>query len=231
MEYSSNAGGLAVFVKTPGVSPVKTRLAAQLGKEAALQFYNASLAATAAAVAELGRHLPDLQTYWAVAEASAMETAIWAKMPNLFQGEGDLGARLDRVYRQLVARHGFACVMGADSPQLTVGQLVEAVTRSASLAKTGFVIGETLDGGFYFFGSGREISPEVWTSIEYSCATTGASLVHQLRKQAPVSFLDPSFDVDRAEDLDLLAATAPHGLLPEQLRLLEWARTLVKNQV
>ena len=34
---------IAIFVKTPNVSPLKTRLAASLGKEKSLHFYKLSL--------------------------------------------------------------------------------------------------------------------------------------------------------------------------------------------
>jgi hypothetical protein len=36
------SGAIAIFVKTPGVSPVKTRLAANLGQENAEAFHLAS---------------------------------------------------------------------------------------------------------------------------------------------------------------------------------------------
>jgi len=37
--------GLAIFAKTPGLSPVKTRLAASIGDEKACEFYQYSVAA------------------------------------------------------------------------------------------------------------------------------------------------------------------------------------------
>jgi glycosyltransferase A (GT-A) superfamily protein (DUF2064 family) len=41
---------LAVFVKTPGLSPIKTRLAASVGEQKALEFYRRSLRVTEAVV-------------------------------------------------------------------------------------------------------------------------------------------------------------------------------------
>ena len=56
-------GALAVFVKTPELSPVKTRLAASLGKAAAVAVYAECLGLSA----DMMRELPaDVKPFWAV---------------------------------------------------------------------------------------------------------------------------------------------------------------------
>ncbi len=52
---------IAIFVKTPGVSPLKTRLAASLGQEKALHFYKLSLKCIISTLEETA-----INPYWAV---------------------------------------------------------------------------------------------------------------------------------------------------------------------
>ena len=63
----------AIFVKTPGLSPLKTRLATGIGAAAATDWYRLAARATAAAVAQL----PNLVAYWAVAEPGPGPAAAW----------------------------------------------------------------------------------------------------------------------------------------------------------
>ena len=57
-------GGAAIWVKTPGLSPVKTRLAASIGVEAAERFHLLSALAVAASIQEgrlLSWELPEAE--------------------------------------------------------------------------------------------------------------------------------------------------------------------------
>jgi len=118
-------GALAIFVKTPGYSPVKTRLANDLGKVSAESFHFNS-AKTVAAVARQTMTTNHLDCYFAVAEQAALQNHYWRQLPNVWQGEGGLGERMERVYRALLVDHAFVILIGADSPQITVEQLTEA---------------------------------------------------------------------------------------------------------
>jgi hypothetical protein len=184
---------IAIFVKTPGLSPVKTRLAADLGKAAAEEFY-ALCAAAVKAVARGTAFAP----YWAVAEREELAGASWSTFPLIAQGEGGLGERIDRVYSTLVGRHGACLLIGADSPQLTAGELKHA----ARLARATFVMGPAGDGGFYLFGGSRPVPSKVWTSIPYSSPSTGAALAGAV----PVELLAPRTDADTLADLVGLAS-------------------------
>ncbi|HEV8692715.1 MAG TPA: hypothetical protein VGQ93_00795, partial [Lysobacter sp.] len=59
--------GLAIFVKTPGYSPVKTRLAADCGRAYAEAWYRRAAAAVAS-VAKIAADREGIAVYWAVAE-------------------------------------------------------------------------------------------------------------------------------------------------------------------
>lgn len=215
---------LAIFVKTPGLSPVKTRLAAGIGASAALRFHQLAAAATA----EVARACtPSLTPYWAIAEAGPAAAAAWPGFAPLHQGEGDLGERLHTVYARLQARHRRVLLIGADAPQLTVASLRRALARLDD-ASVPFVIGDASDGGFWLFGGRAAIPRDVWTRVRYSRSQTASDLRQQLQLHGAVATVERLTDVDSAADLPALrgALDALDAPLPAQLALRQWLDTI-----
>lgn len=212
-------GAVAVWVKTPGLSPVKTRLAASIGAAAAEQFYRLSVEAVRGVVrAAVERSCGGLVPYWAVAEADAEG---WPEFGTVRQGEGGLGERLAHVYDALLERHRYVVFLGADSPQLTP----EPILRAAGIASAGrFAIGPADDGGFYLFGGSRRIPRQVWLSPPYSSPDTLHELEAGLAGLGQIDRLPELFDVDTVDELRRLRAewTGGKGLLAEQRALREW---------
>ena len=211
---------LAIFVKTPGLSPVKTRLAAGIGITGALRFHQLAAAATA----EVARTCePWLTPYWAIAEADQQAVAAWPEFAPLQQGQGDLGERLHTVYARLQARHGGVLLIGADAPQLTVALLRRALAMLDE-THTPFVIGDASDGGFWLFGGRVALPREVWTRVRYSQPQAAAELRQQLAPHGAVGAIGRLTDVDNAADLPALrhALEALDALQPAQQRLLDW---------
>lgn len=213
--------GVAVFVKTPGHSPIKTRLAAGIGEAAAAACYGHALAVVREVVASATRRVPGLVPYWAVAERAGESDPRWAAFARIPQGEGGLGERLDRVYRAVRARHGAALLLGADCPLLRPDDLVAAV--DALVQGAPFVIGRAADGGYYLFGGRREIDRRTWLAVPYSAADTAERFVTLL--EHPVAELPVLPDVDVAADLPTLAGhprARAGDLLPAQRTLVDW---------
>ncbi len=202
--------GLAVFVKTPGFSPLKTRLAASIGRTAAEEFYRRSLAAIENCMAEL-REQGLAHPYWAVAEWDALPDAMWCNHATILQGGGALGRRLARVFNGLSRRHNSVLAIGGDSPQLSVDTLRKAIQHLNGETKPAHVVGRCHDGGFYLVGSNYCIPAQVWTGIEYSTETTADELVASL---APAG---PTFELKRLGDVDVHADLA---VLVDELRRL-----------
>jgi hypothetical protein len=67
---------VAAFVKTPGLSPLKTRLAAGIGKSKAMRVYKASLALIEASLIEAQRS-HRFAPFWNVAEAAGIRANYW----------------------------------------------------------------------------------------------------------------------------------------------------------
>ncbi len=202
--------GAAVLVKTPGLSPLKTRLAAAFGQVYAEQFYRKSCQAIEQVLDSLGN---EVQAFWALAEVGVVHE-LWQRWPHLEQGSGELGSRLAKVYSNLLGTHEQAILLGADAPQLTPGLLAEAMR----LGQDGsFVIGPAHDGGFYLFLGSQAIDARVWESVVYSRSDTLSQLEEQLRALAPIRYLPVLRDVDELEDLQALFDHWLH--LPAESRL------------
>jgi uncharacterized protein len=194
---------IAIFVKTPGLSPVKTRLAQTMGKDVAEKFYflftRAALEMVQEASLIADRVLGfDLCPFWAVAEEEGLQKEIWADLPSVSQGTGTLGERLDHVYKDLSSEFSSIFLMGADSPQLEPELIIDALGK---VQETDFVLGRAEDGGFYILGGRKKIPSVAWRNVSYSVSATAKDLKKELLQLGSLSELPQSFDVDEEKDL------------------------------
>lgn len=201
---------IAIFVKTPGLSPLKTRLAESIGQTRATSLYQscAATVAEAASFAAVGR------VYWATAESPREARATWQGFPHIAQGEGGLGERMHRVLGELVDRHGSGLLLGADAPQLEPAVLKRASEWLARGARTR-TIGPARDGGFWTFGANHVPARELWTQVSYSRPDTLEAFRDALGMDAEWLELPMLNDLDTAEDLDRIANELQR--LPEPL--------------
>ncbi len=216
--------GIAIFVKTPGHSSLKTRLAAGIGRDAAERFHLLSAQAVAAVARNASNQLPGSTSHWAVAETTALDDPNWASLPRIGQGDGDLGLRMGRVAEVLRARFGAALLLGADTPQIEADDIIVA---ARALDTHTHVIGPSSDGGFWLFATRDDVPAAAWTQTPWSREDTAARFCDALG-DAPIARLRHLRDVDDADDLAplLVALDALHDPLPEQTRLADWLRTL-----
>jgi len=193
-------GAIAVFVKTPGLSPVKTRLAAKLGQENAEAFHVASSRSVSSVVQTVST-LADIQSYYAVAEEPAMNHHYWQDLPCLWQGEGGLGERMAHVYQTLLAKHDFVILVGADIPQMTTKDLLAASAWLPHNEQARLAFGPSDDGGFWLFGGNCKIPHTIWTDVVYSKADTGIQFFNKIEQVGEVKVLASLCDADEANDL------------------------------
>lgn len=216
------SAGLAIFVKTPGHSPLKTRLARSIGQNAAEAFHRHAVAAVADVVAQAQAAMPRLVASWAVAEIDAMDAPLWRDLPRIAQGDGDLGARMRRVCDILRERHGHALLIGADAPQLQATDLVDAYT---ALDTHEHALAPSEDGGFWLFATRTAVPEAAWSRTPWSQTDTAMRFLDALG-DASVAMLRRLRDVDTVDDLVPLAE-ALHALsapTPKQVALAHWLR-------
>ena len=215
-----------VFVKTPGLSPVKTRLAKGLGKELAEEFYKLSVLSVKEIGEELKKQMQTgkLEVLWAVAEEEGLDAAPGARNQCLFQGEGPLGERLANIYEQLKLQYDLVFFVGGDCPQIRVSDILTGVNYLQD--KPCFVLGPAEDGGFWIWGGSHKVDKELWTQVSYSSASTCHELREKLTQHADCFELARYTDVDHAEDLKKLLNffDKQEVLLPAQQTLLTWLR-------
>ena len=210
---------LATFVKTPSLTPVKTRLAAGLGRELANEFYALAIVAVEDVMKEAERR-GLCQPVWAVAEEEGLDS--WCSFRSVAQGEGELGARLHRVYASLWRPGHAVALIGSDAPAMTSDHIAHTSTALADGYE--FVMGPAIDGGFYLIAGRKPIPEELWLGVRYSASGTGDQLASALTRLGSVAFLAPLSDVDLVQDLELLASAlrALSKPLPSQVAIQAW---------
>ena len=138
-----------VFAKRPRSGEVKTRLAASLGVDMAVQAYRELLTDV---VSKLGpAEAWDLSLAVTPDDAVDDEEAWPVRAPRRPQGGGDLGRRLERVLAGATQARP-VLVVGSDVPGLTAGAVQDALDR---LAQVDVVLGPSPDGGYWAIGVSR----------------------------------------------------------------------------
>ena len=218
---------VTVMTKTPGHSPVKTRLADSVGTPYATEVHRRSARATASIIAQVARR-HDVTAYWAIAEPTAAAAAAWpaaeiAGFERIHQPAGDLGERMAQLHSTLVLRHGAAILVGTDSPQMEARQIERAVDwLSAGTPRS--VLGPAADGGFWLFGGNRTIPPDEWSRVPWSVESTGSAFTAMIAPYGELLRLPVLCDIDVAGDLDRLLASLRELAVPTapQQTLLHW---------
>jgi len=199
----SGSTAVVVFVKTPGLSRSKTRLAAGVGANKALAFYVHCLG-------KMNELLKSIESssctkpYWAIAEQQGKGSLWWQDHETIVQSEGELGDRLHSIYSQLMEKHDAVIFLGADSPQVELDDVLDAVKKIES-NQVDFVMGKTQDGGFYLFAGSKPLDEKVWTDVPYSVETTASELSNKLESIGQVEYIKDYYDVDTIDDLERLS--------------------------
>ncbi len=211
---------LVLFCRRPAPGEGKQRLAAGIGRE------------TAAAAAELllAAAVEDLNDWpGPVAVAPARDSDHeWASTllarPGeiLGQGNGNLGARLNAVDRELRRRGAQRLIfIGSDAPELSPGDYAAA---RAALDTADVVIGPALDGGVTLMGANAPwpaLDALPWSTNQLGTALATLCKQHGRR----VDHLEPGADVDVAADLERAGQALGSDTRPARQRLVQWWQT------
>ena len=220
MKLKTMKVAIAIFVKTPGLSPLKTRLAATIGQQKAEFFYRLSLKSIVSTLREV-----EISPYWAVGEVNGLYDPLWDDFEKLHTGDGDLGDRQSHVYNKLLKTFEAVILIGADAPQLSKKFIEEAIT---ALRSHDFVIGPATDGGYYLLGGRSKIASQAWSETPWSHENTREILVSKLDSKPHL--LAMLTDVDTKSDFKCVLDEMPKpadGLQNEnQQHLINWIKRL-----
>ncbi|WP_194531121.1 TIGR04282 family arsenosugar biosynthesis glycosyltransferase [Zobellia roscoffensis] len=193
---------LLIFTRNPQLGKCKTRLAATVGNEVALDIYKFLLNHTV----EITKNLSAAKQVWYSEEIWADD--IWN--PSIFdkrlQQGNDLGIRMAKAFQD-----GFASgyeriiVIGSDMFDLDQDDLQNAFSE---LKKNDFVIGPAEDGGYYLLGMNR-FKPELFVQKNWGNETVLADTLNDLKNEK-YHILEERNDVDIYEDIKDVEAFQPY---------------------
>lgn len=197
---------LLIFARHPELGKVKTRLAADIGEEAALAIYQ-ELVEHTRGVADA---VPVHKTVWLAATPNSAALAAvpdpWNGYEQAIQPAGDLGMKMEAAFAAAFAAGATAAVIiGTDCPGLTAGLLSEAY---AVLEQADIVIGPAEDGGYYLLGM-KSLYSELFVGKSWSTASVLADTLRDAAElNLTVEQLASLRDVDDVADLRAWRAAA-----------------------
>jgi uncharacterized protein len=193
---------LAMLMRTPEKGRVKSRLAADLGEEMALELYEA--------------FLKDLiTTFGNPADSGGRPLTLFFHPPGSKPAMGrwlrrchecrpqvgwNLGQRMMNCMKTVLDSFDRCVLIGSDSPDLT-REVIDGAFRALDTSDA--VLGPSPDGGYYLIGFRWEtFSPEVFVTVEWGTDRVLEQTLERFdRVRCRVSLTPPWPDIDRVQDL------------------------------
>jgi hypothetical protein len=166
----------------------------------------------------LGQHLDqglEITVWFQGGNRALMQAWLGTELNYQEQPSGDLGARLiQALEHHFTTKIAPVLVVGTDCPSLTPALLTQAYHL---LATHDLVIGPAVDGGYYLIGLKKSI-PALFTGVSWSSDQVLAQTLAIAQKlKLTTALLPPLTDIDRPEDLPLLAQAGFGDWLPSLL--------------
>ncbi|WP_158974484.1 TIGR04282 family arsenosugar biosynthesis glycosyltransferase [Cellulophaga sp. L1A9] len=184
---------LLIFTRNPELGKCKTRLAASVGNEKALEIYKFLLHHTA----EITQNLK-AKKYVYYSE-DIWEKDIWNNetYDKKLQEGIDLGLRMENAFKAGFKKgYKKIIVIGSDMYDLTQADLENAFNR---LDSSDFVVGPAEDGGYYLLGM-KTLEHSVFTDKAWGTPTVLRDTLKNLEPKK-INLLETRNDVDVLEDI------------------------------
>lgn len=191
-----NENALIVFQKNAVLGKVKTRLAATVGDQRALEIYQALLKHTYIQIQELEE--TDIAIFYSdFIEKSPLEK-FEADIEEIQVGV-DLGVKMSNAFQNLFQKgYKKVVIIGTDCPDIKSEDINAAFL---SLEKKEVCIGPALDGGYYLLGM-RQFYGSLFQNIPWSSSEVSKKTLEILnRDQISYELLKTLRDIDTEEDL------------------------------
>ena len=167
---------IIVFVRSPELGKVKTRLARSIGDQSALNVYKILLKHTAAVLRDLSF---DKVVYFSekIDNNDFWENSLFEKK---LQKGADLGERMHHAF-DTAFNKGYkkVLIIGSDLFDLTSSLITSAFE---ALETYDISIGPSLDGGYYLLGM-KKLQPEVFKNKKWGTDSVLENTLQDLKKQ------------------------------------------------
>ncbi len=188
-----------LFAKAPRPGMVKTRLAASIGNDAAVEIYRAM----GRRIIDQIRPVSNVTVCYDPSDA-LLETREWlGDAEYRRQSDGSLGDRLTAAVREHFVGGTSTPVVaiGADAPQVDADVITAA---AAALGLADVVLGPATDGGYYLIGLTKE-RPNLFKAIPWSSSTVFAATKAACDAAGLTTTVLPVLrDIDTVEDAVIL---------------------------
>lgn len=184
---------LLIFTRNPELGKCKTRLAAKVGDQTALDIYNFLLAHTVK-ITENINAAKEVHYSDAVWEDDIWDSTFYRKR---LQDGTDLGERMQRAFQQGF-NNGYKkiIIIGCDIFNLSASDIENAFL---CLDHADLVIGPAKDGGYYLLGM-KKIDTNIFKNKNWGSDSVLRETLSDLKNQN-VQLLETRNDVDRYEDI------------------------------
>jgi hypothetical protein len=190
---------ILLFLKAPEKGAVKSRLAAVLGEDAALELYRNFVLDMLETIDRSG--LPCRVCYHPPDAGESITAWLGRHRSYLAQSGDDVGERMEQAFRRAFAGGiSRAVLIGSDIPDLPETVLSGAL---GSLAASDAVIGPARDGGYYLIGFRRDrFVPAVFHGMPWSSDSVFMRTMRTFAEAGcRVQVLPAWRDMDTAQDL------------------------------
>jgi len=189
---------ILIFAKAPVPGKVKTRLIPALGEAGAARIAHEMLVDTVAEALAAGLGMPELCGDPEPTDAAWDGLRPEGHLRLSAQGEGDLGARLERAVTRTILAGESVLLIGTDCPGLDAERLTEAARQ---LEDHDAIIHPAEDGGYVLLGLARH-DPSIFSGIAWSGATVAAATIARIRALGWSLHIGETLrDIDEPDDL------------------------------
>lgn len=184
---------LALIFKVPEKGKIKTRLAADIGQQLTLKYYEMMLDSTLKTLEKL-KNVDILGFY------RGNLGLLNLRIPLFEQSGKDLGEIIYNAFVK-IKKLGYQKIafVGSDSPDLPIDYIENAFTKAEN---HDFVIGPTEDGGFYLLLA-EDLGLEIFNGVIWSSVSVLERLIKNIADRGKDYFLLPKwYDVDDKKTLE-----------------------------